>query len=93
MIEIDAMNFDCIHQPNDYYRNPCQANRLISMFERNLFAMNVQMMRPIEAVLSESKMAVVILVLDIHNGISVYHMSDRGTYLTAIGFFANVNKL
>lgn len=32
-------------------------------------------------------------VLNTHNGISVYHMLDIVIYLTAIGFFANVNKL
>lgn len=31
-------------------------------------------------------------VLNTHNGISVYHMMDKAIYLTAIGFFANVNK-
>lgn len=31
-------------------------------------------------------------VLHTHNGISVYHTLDRVIYLTAIGFFANVNE-
>lgn len=57
------------------------------------------MMMPIEAaILSELKMVAVILVLDIRNGILVYHMLDRAiyltaTYLTAIGFFANCQQI
>lgn len=31
-------------------------------------------------------------VLHTHNGISIYHTLDIVIYLTAIGFFANVNK-
>lgn len=49
-------------------------------------------MKPIGVIWSESKMAVLLFVLDIHNGISIYHMLDRAIYLTGIGFFASVNK-
>lgn len=49
-------------------------------------------MKPIGVIWSESKMAVLLFVLDKHNGISIYHMLDRAIYLTGIGFFASVNK-